>query len=218
MNTDPNSSQSSRRRWTRRESTRLPVSRTDAGPEACARWTHCYVVLIRERLAALDPLDLARMTSREVIGELFPLLHSLSQWVGFNEVCRLLAEDAECEVAITEAALRMAQRQPADHWARWWRDVRRPLELLCRAHRADPVRVLYEAGYLVELRGAEAHLDFGGLQESRAGLETLRAARAHLQRHWFGCEPRTRQAARIYIGPVLEGLRRSWMAGREDDW
>lgn len=200
------------------EPTRLPVSRLDAGPENRSRWVHCLVLLLRERVGALDEEVRAGMDGRELIGELFPILHSLLCWVDVTEVCRLLVTETNC-TKITENGLRMALRIPYDHWARWWRDVRRPLRLLTRVHRADPMRILFEAGYLGELRNLETRLSLGDMAQSRAALEGLREARAQLETRWFIYEPRTREAARVYIAPVLASIGRDWWDGfGEDRW
>ncbi len=190
------------RRWARRESTRLPLSRADAEPETRARWIHCYVVLLRDRLAALGADARASMDGRELLAEIFPVAHSLCAWVDAAEVCRLLAEEADCKL-VTENILRAGLRHPIDHWARWWWEIRDPLAQIARTHRAAPLRILYESGFLEELRRAEAHLNLGDFRSSQAALSALSLARARLQSRWFCCEPRTREAAKIYISPVI---------------
>lgn len=185
-----------RRRGAGRTST-LPSCRRDADAGTRERWLSHYAVLLRERVEEAGGAD---QPGLDLLGHLFPLLHSVGGWLSAEETCRWLREEGE--VTLSASNLRTALRNPADRWALLWREVRGPVRLLARVHRWSAEEMLWGEHVIARLRDAEPHLRLGNLERSRAALEQIRQARAELARRWFAWEPNTRRSARAYLGLV----------------
>lgn len=175
----------------------LPACRRDIDVDTRERWLSHYAVLLRERIAETgDP----GQPAPDLLGHLFPVLHSVAQWLSLEETCRWLAEEGEITVLVNN--LRTALRHPADRWALLWREVRGPLRVLVCAHCWRPEEILWGEHVIARLKDAEPHLRLGDLAQTQTALAAVRQARAELARRWFAWEPRTREAARSYLGIV----------------